>query len=127
MKKNLVLTSLSKKKSTSACGSSLLLPIPPFGVVAYTFTLNVRIKLKNRSPETAVVIMHQKFTNFSQLCFQVYLSKIHSLLDRVSGIESAHPCETESYVMAKYGRNWLVPIRKWNRKKKAHQIKSARE
>lgn len=33
------------------------------------------------------------------------------------------PCETESYIMANYGRNWHVPIKEWNWKKSPPNVR----
>ena len=33
------------------------------------------------------------------------------------------PCETESYVMANYGKNWQVPIKEWNWKESPPNVR----
>jgi len=39
------------------------------------------------------------------------------------GMKVRIPCETESYVMANYGRNWHVPIKEWNWKKSPPNVR----
>lgn len=33
------------------------------------------------------------------------------------------PCETESYIMANYGRNWQIPIKEWNWKESPPNVR----